>query len=261
MISKELIYYYFTFSIFMLLGAAFLNVIFLVITRNFSSQDFFKNDIVFIFFKSFANICLLLVCIIQIFIFFFFVDYSIRTTNVAFFYDITNCKTQAFFYGKVYDYHFSKGLLSYRYSIDSFGLVIQFVGLIIGYISYIVLDTRFFYKNIKYLSVFCLFSVVVILFTTTNNFIYFFLFYELLLLPAFFLVYFLSQARRATQASLYFVIWTQFGSFLVLCATAYVIVLTGKYTFSEARLFKFTQIEIYIIFFLYFFGFGFKVPI
>lgn len=46
-----------------------------------------------------------------------------------------------------------------------------------------------------------------------------------------------------------------------MCATAYVVVLTGKFTFTEARLFRFTQTEIYVIFFLYFFGFGFKVPI
>lgn len=91
-------------------------------------------------------------------------------------------------------------------NIDLFALVIQFTGLIVGFLSYLVLDTRYFFKNIKYLTVFCLFDVVVILFTTTNNIIFFFLFYELLLLPAFLLVYNVSQARRATQASLYFVI-------------------------------------------------------
>jgi formate hydrogenlyase subunit 3/multisubunit Na+/H+ antiporter MnhD subunit len=94
----------------------------------------------------------------------------------------------------------------YNFNIDLFGVIIQFLGLVVGYLSFIVLDTRFFYKNIKYLSIFSLFSFVVILFTTTNNFIYFFIYYELLLLPAFLLVNFLSQARRATQAGLYFVI-------------------------------------------------------
>jgi formate hydrogenlyase subunit 3/multisubunit Na+/H+ antiporter MnhD subunit len=193
-------------SIFILIIAVFFNVVFLVLTRNYSSQDFFKNDVIFFFFKVSANISLLLVCIIQIFILYFFVDYSLRTNNVALFYDILSYKTQTFFYGKVYDLYFSKGLISYNYSLDSFGLVIQFVGIIVGYISYLVLDTRFFYKNIKYLSVFCSFSAVVFLYTTTNNYIYFFIFYELLLLPAFLLVYFLSQARRAAQASLYFII-------------------------------------------------------
>ena len=261
MISKDLLNYLLTLSIFFLCFAILFNLIFLVITRNYSSQDFFKSDTILIFFKFVANTSFLLVCILQCFIFYFFVDFSLRAHNIALFYDILNYRSQAYFYGKLYDFNFSKGFFSYNYTIDSFGLVIQFVGIIIGYLSYLVLDTRFFYKNVKYLSIFSMFSAVVIFFTTTNNLVFFFLFYELLLLPAFLLVYFLSQARRATQASLYFVIWTQFGSFLVLCATAYVVVLTGKFTFSEAHIFKFTQSEIYIIFFLYFFGFGFKVPI
>ena len=238
-----------------------MNLIFLVITRNYNSQDFFKNDFILVFFKATANLTLLLVCILQFFIFYFFFDFSLRIHNTTLFFDVLSYKSQSYFYGKIYDYNFSKGLFNYNYNLDSFGLVIQFVGIIVGYLSYLVLDTRFFYKNIKYLSIFSLFSIVVILFTTTNNMLFFFLFYELLLLPAFLLVYFLSQARRATQASLYFVIWTQLGSFLVLCATAYVIALTGKYTFSEAYTFKFTQSEIYLIFCLYFFGFGFKIPI
>lgn len=238
-----------------------MNIAFLIITRTYTAEDFFKHDVVFLFFKISSNISLLLVSIIQIFIFYFFVDYSLRTNNVALFYDILSYRSQTFFYGKTYDLYFSKGLLGYTYSLDSFGLVIQFVGIIVGYISYMVLDTRFYHKNIKYISTFCSFSAVVFLYTTTNNYVYFFIFYELLLLPAFLLVYFLSQARRASQASLYFIIWTQMGSFLVLCATAYVVVLTGKFTFTEARLFRFTQTEIYIIFFLYFFGFGFKIPV
>jgi hypothetical protein len=109
MISKELIGYYFSFSIVLLTIGVLLNIIFLVITRNFSSQDFFKNDVIFIFFKFFANVSLMLVCILQIFIFYFFVDYTIRTMNVSFFYDILNYKTQSFFYGKLYEYHFSQG--------------------------------------------------------------------------------------------------------------------------------------------------------
>ncbi len=96
--------------------------------------------------------------------------------------------------------------MNYTFNYDLFSLIIQFVGLFVGYLSYIVLDTRFFFKNIKYLTMFTIFSAIVILFTTTNNIIMFFLYYELLLLPSFLLVFHVSQARRASQASLYFVI-------------------------------------------------------
>lgn len=206
MITKDLLNCFLSVSILLLVITVALNLIFLVITRNYSSQDFFKSDSVLLFFKAIANVSLLLVCLLQFFIFFFFFDFSLRVHNATLFFDILSYKSQAYFYGKIYDYNFSKGLFNYNYTLDSFGLVIQFVGIIVGYLSYLVLDTRFFYKNVKYLSIFSLFSIVVILFTTTNNMLFFFLFYELLLLPAFLLVYFLSQARRATQASLYFVI-------------------------------------------------------
>lgn len=95
--------------------------------------------------------------------------------------------------------------INYTINYDLFGLVIQFIGLFVGYLSYIVLDTRFFFKNIKYLTMFTIFSLIVILFTTTNNIIMFFLYYELLLLPSFLLVFHVSQSRRASQASLYFI--------------------------------------------------------
>lgn len=206
MITKDLLNNLLSLSIFLLFCTVILNLIFLFITRSYSSQDFFKSDFILLFFKATANISLLLVCILQFFIFYFFFDFSLRVHNVTLFFDILSYRSQAYFYGKMYDYNFSRGLLNYNYNLDSFGLVIQFVGIVVGYLSYLVLDTRFFYKNIKYLSIFSLFSIVVILFTTTNNMLLFFFYYELLLLPAFLLVYFLSQARRATQASLYFVI-------------------------------------------------------
>lgn len=261
MFWKDLLNVYFSATIILLIITILFNIIFLVLSKNNEFQDFYKNDIIFLFVKFCINLSFLLICILQIFIFYFFIEYSKKTTNAIMFYDILNFKTKVFFYGNIHDLYILDNFFSYNYSIDSFGIVIQFLGLIVGYLSFIVLDTRFFYKNIKYLSIFCIFSLVVILFTTTNNFIFFFIYYELLLLPAFLLVNFLSQARRASQAGLYFIIWTQTGSFLVLCATAYIIVLSGKYTFSEARLFKFTQFEIYFIFCLYFLGFGFKVPI
>ena len=106
--------------------------------------------------------------------FYFFFDFSLRIHNTTLFFDVLSYKSQSYFYGKIYDYNFSKGLFNYNYNLDSFGLVIQFVGIIVGYLSYLVLDTRFFYKNIKYLSIFSLFSIVVILFTTTNNMLFFF---------------------------------------------------------------------------------------
>jgi NADH-quinone oxidoreductase subunit M len=85
--------------------------------------------------------------------------------------------------------------------------------------------------------------------------------YELLLLPSFLFVYFISPGKQSIQASIYFVIWTQIGSFLVLLAIAYLLNLLGGSSFNVLRNFTFTSMELSGLMFLLFFGFGFKVPI
>jgi NADH-quinone oxidoreductase subunit M len=99
------------------------------------------------------------------------------------------------------------------------------------------------------------------LYVTTSNVLLFFLFYEFLLLPSFLFVYFVSPSRRAIQASIYFVIWTQLGSFLVLAAISYIVYTTGSSEFDIIKRFTFSELESYIVYSLLFFGFGFKVPI
>ena len=99
------------------------------------------------------------------------------------------------------------------------------------------------------------------IFNLPTNIIIFFLFYELLLLPSFLLVYFVSPSRRAIQASLYFVIWTQVGSLFVLIAVMFIIVKSGSYEFFLIKSYNFKFFEVILILNLLFFGFGFKVPI
>jgi formate hydrogenlyase subunit 3/multisubunit Na+/H+ antiporter MnhD subunit len=82
-----------------------------------------------------------------------------------------------------------------------------------------------------------------------------------LLVPSFLFVFFVSPSRRAIQASLYFVIWTQIGSFLVLCAVAYILAISGSFDFFSLKLYKFTNNEVLFLYTLLFLGFGFKVPI
>ena len=85
--------------------------------------------------------------------------------------------------------------------------------------------------------------------------------YELLLIPSFLFVYFVSPGKKAIQASIYFVIWTQIGSFLVLMAISYLLITTKGTYFNNLRDFNFTKNESYVLLYLFFFGFGFKVPL
>ena len=150
---------------------------------------------------------------------------------------------------------------SFYFSLDFFSFILLFLAYIVGFISLLALDTRLYWRNIKYIFSFNIFILIVFFYVATTNLILFFLFYEFLLIPSFLFVYFVSYSRKAIQASLYFVIWTQIGSFLVLCAVAYLIAVSNFYDFFSVRTFVFTNLEIAILYTLLFFGFGFKVPI
>ena len=103
--------------------------------------------------------------------------------------------------------------------------------------------------------------LVIFFFVIVNDFLLLFLFYEGLLIPSFLFVYYVSPYKRGVQGSLYFLIWTQLGSLLVLCSIVYFYILTGQTSFLILREFTFTKDEIWFIYFLIFLGFGFKVPI
>ena len=85
--------------------------------------------------------------------------------------------------------------------------------------------------------------------------------YECLLIPSFLFVYNTSQYKKGVQASLYFLIWTQLGSFLVLASIAYIVDTVGGASFFLLKNFVFTPLESYLLYMLLFLGFGFKIPI
>jgi len=71
----------------------------------------------------------------------------------------------------------------------------------------------------------------------------------------------MAPSRRAIQASLYFVIWTQVGSFFVLCVTSYILSVVGSTDFYLVTKYRFTYTESLFLYTFLFLGFGFKVPI
>lgn len=147
------------------------------------------------------------------------------------------------------------------FGINLYGYLIIFLALFIGFFAVLVSENKVKAHNVNFLFYFNYFLLIVYLFVSINDIIGLFICYELLLLPSFFFVYFISYTRKALQACLYFVIWTQVGSLLVLIATLYVYKLVGASSFDAIRHFSFTQSEALIAYSLFFIGFGFKFPI
>lgn len=147
------------------------------------------------------------------------------------------------------------------FTIDFFSLIILFLGSIIGFISLLSLGNKFINNNTYLMLYFYLFLLVVAILTTTNNIIVWILMYECLLLPSFFIVYYASSSRRSIQASLYFIVFTQIGSFIVICVVSYIISVSSIYLFSDLSKFVFTNAEQFYLYLFLFIGFGIKIPI
>lgn len=148
-----------------------------------------------------------------------------------------------------------------NFSLDFLGLIMTLLAFIVGLLSFFALDSRFYYKNTRFVLMCNILCLVIYVFTSTNDIIVFFISYELLLIPSFLFVYFVSPYKRSIQASIYFLIWTQIGSLLVLIGIVYIISLTGSSSFTDLQDFNFSGHEMIILFFLFFLGFGIKIPI
>jgi formate hydrogenlyase subunit 3/multisubunit Na+/H+ antiporter MnhD subunit len=93
-----------------------------------------------------------------------------------------------------------------KFSIEFFGFIFILLAYLVGFISFLALDTRLFWKNNRFIFI-CNFLVFVIfMFVIVNDVLLLFLFYEAMLIPSFLFVYFVSPYRRGVQASLYFLI-------------------------------------------------------
>ena len=182
----------------------------------------------------------------------FYFFYS--SINLSYFQD----SESFFFFGST---SFDLTLATLPLNLDIYGFVLLLLAYVVGFFALLSVDTRLSSLGLRFFIYFNLFILFVFLYVTTSDIVLFFLFYELLLLPSFFFVYFVSYSKKAVQASIYFVIWTQLGSLLVLVGSFYLVYLVGSTSFFVARVFPFTSSESLTLFTLFFFGFGFKVPI
>lgn len=248
---KNLLYINFYFIFFSLI---FTSIIF-YFSKFYNYQLFFRNYSVISFIRFLLLISLVVSFFIHLTIIWLYINYTyyfygtLIFNNFYFIPEISNYLIINIFNFNIY------------LTVDLFGLILLFLAYVVGFISILALDTRLYWKNIKYIFSFNIFVLIVYFYVSVSNLLLFFLFYECLLLPSFLFVYFVSPSRRAIQASLYFVIWTQLGSFLVLCSTAYIIGLSGLVDFFNLKTFNFTSLEGWLIYLVIFLGFGFKVPI
>ena len=246
----------FKYNFFLLFFGIFFSLIIWYFSKFFNFQFLFKNYSSSSFVKLVLASTLLASFIIHSLSFWIYIKFFF-THNNSYVFDLNLFfEPNLFFYKNVFFSFFS-----FKFSIEFFGYIFIILAYIVGIISFLCLDSQFYYKNMRFIFI-CNFLVLVIyLFTVTTDFLFFFLLYESLMIPSFLFVYYTSTYKKGTQASLYFLIWTQLGSFLVLCAISYIVSITGSTSFNSLRYTTLTYEEIWLVYFLIFLGFGFKIPI
>lgn len=243
--------YYIIFYI--LLGGYLSSFSLILLSKLNTSKVFFKNFNIFFFVKYILLLTFSISTILLVYLFFYYTyyySYLVKLNILNSFYyenDILNPKIILF--------------ENFLFSIDINGIILCILAFIVGFLSFLALDTRLYFSQFRFILMCHLLCLFIFLFISVNNILLLFFFYECLLVPSFLFVYFVSPYRRSVQASLYFLIWTQIGSVLVLLGVAYLFYLTGEFSFKYIQLFNFTKIESYILFTLFFLGFGVKIPI
>lgn len=161
----------------------------------------------------------------------------------------------SFFGGFFFDW------FTFSVDVDLFGIILVWLAYVVGFIALLVIRNWINVDRGLFVLFFSSFVFFVFLFVLTTNLIVFFIAYECLLLPAFLIVYYTSPARRALQASVYFVVWTQIGSFIVFTVLLYLVIVCGCYSFDSLVFYQFSSLELLFLFLFLFIGFGVKAPI
>lgn len=257
MFLKGYLYFFFFFKLnFILLFSLMFISIILFYYYNFNNNFLFNKNInIYFYLKFFLNSILIISFLIHFIVLILYLNYINFSYNNLMF---NNILVPNF----IINFNRIFGLeLKLYLTVDFFGLLLLLLAYTVGFFSIFILDTRLYYNNIKYIFIFNIFLIIVYLYTSVSNYLVFFFLYECLLIPSFLFVFFVSPSRRAIQASIYFVIWTQIGSVLVLLVVSYFLSITGFVTFYSLKNFNFMNYEVYFLYFLLFLGFGFKIPI
>lgn len=135
----------------------------------------------------------------------------------------------------------------------SFSPLIWYSGVTLAVLSFWSINQRLS-VSLRQLILYLLFLPLVYFFISTRNLLVFFMCYEFFLLPSFLIVFFGSPNRRGVLASIYFLMWTQVGSFLVFIAIIMFFIYNNTFVFTALTSMPYVSYICAIL------GFGIKIP-
>jgi len=166
--------YFLQLNFYLLVFTLFFSLIIYYISKYYNLQFFYRNSSSLNFLRLFLVISLIISFLIHCITFWLYINllYYFMSFNI----------TNNYFIIPNLNYFFKLSLLNLfnydifniYFSMDFFGFVLLFLAYIVGIISILALDTRLYWKNIKYLFAFNVFTLIVYLYVSVTNLIFFF---------------------------------------------------------------------------------------
>lgn len=144
---------------------------------------------------------------------------------------------------------------------NHFSDVIVCLSMSVTIISWAYLSERFMYKSHFYILYFYIFVLCTINMVYTTNLASMFVFFEFIFLPSLFFVYQFGYSKKVDKTINYLLKWTLTGSFIVLFSLVYVYTVSGSLSLYVLPYVSFSILEKNFLFFLFFIGFGVKIPV
>lgn len=160
----------------------------------------------------------------------------------------------------IYDLDFSL-VSGVNPEVSIFGDTLICLVLFTSVFSWLFLSERHLFKFDFFIFFFFVFGVCTISMVSTSNLLQMFIYFELMFLPSLVFVYKFGYAKKVTKSILFLLTWTLTGSFLVLMGVAYLYGVYGLLDVNSLYLLKFSSIEKHVLFFVFFIGFGIKIPL
>jgi len=154
-------------------------------------------------------------------------------------------------------FSFQKFWLYSLYSVNVFSVYFMFFmfsGLYLAVVLYFIISTRVWLLFGLFIAL--VFPIFLYFFLFYKNIFIFFFFYECFVIPSICIILFFSPNRRFLMANIYFIMWTQVGSFLVLLAIMYIYLVYNTVYIQQIT----NSLPLAISLFI-FFGFGVKIPV
>lgn len=152
-------------------------------------------------------------------------------------------------------------LISVYSHLTILGDILTLLCTIVSIICWVVLGERYLLKtnlNLVYFTTFLLFTFNMV---QTQNIFIMVLFFELIFLPSLYFVYVSGYAKRVDESVKYLLLWTFFGSLLVLCGLLYLYTTYKTGNIYKLMQLSFSDTEVLLLFITFTLGFGVKLPL